>query len=53
MRTFVNESFNRLDAEKRERIIRAAIDEFSDARTANTNCIAERAGICGFALQLL
>ncbi|NLZ55512.1 MAG: TetR/AcrR family transcriptional regulator [Clostridiaceae bacterium] len=47
MRTFVNESFNRLDAEKRERIIRAAIDEFSDRgyELANTNRIAERAGI--------
>jgi len=47
MRTFVNESFKRLDAEKQERIIRAAIHEFADRgyELANTNDIAERAKI--------
>ncbi|MGI6506894.1 MAG: TetR/AcrR family transcriptional regulator [Saccharofermentanales bacterium] len=47
MRTFVNESFLRLDAEKRERIIRAAVREFADRgyELANTNRIAEQAKI--------
>ncbi len=47
MRTFVNESFMRLDAEKRERIIRAAVHEFADRgyELANTNRIAEQAKI--------
>jgi len=47
MRTFVNDSFMRLDEEKRERIIKAAIDEFADRgyELANTNHIAEQAKI--------
>lgn len=47
MRSFANESFIRLDAEKRERIIRAAVREFADRgyELANTNHIAEQAKI--------
>ncbi len=47
MNDFANESFKRLDAEKQERIIEAAIAEFAERgyELANTNRIAEKARI--------
>jgi TetR/AcrR family transcriptional regulator len=47
MKAFVNESFLRLEAEKRERIISAAVNEFAERgyELANTNHIAEQAMI--------
>jgi AcrR family transcriptional regulator len=47
MDSFVNESFKRLDSEKQERIIRAAVAEFAERgyELANTNHIAKRAKI--------
>ena len=40
-------AFRRLDVKKRERILRACLDEFADEgfETASTNRIAEKAGI--------
>ncbi len=47
MKAFVNESFLRLEAEKRERIISAAVNEFAERgyELANTNHIAEQAKV--------
>ncbi len=47
MNSFANESFKRLDSEKQERIIRAAVAEFAERgyESANTNRIARSAGI--------
>lgn len=47
MNSFVNESFIRLDSEKQDRIIRAAITEFAERgyELANTNRIARNAKI--------
>ncbi len=47
MNRFANESFKRLDSEKQERILRAAIAEFTDRgyELANTNRIAKKAKI--------
>lgn len=47
MNSFANESFKRLDSDKQDRIIRAAVAEFADRgyELANTNRIAKRAKI--------
>ena len=47
MNSFANQSFKRLDSDKQDRIIRAAVAEFADRgyELANTNRIAKRAKI--------